>query len=493
MSNSVEVTTTPCALAGTQSLSFATPAALCCKAQLPRQTAASRSPRLPPLPLCGMSALRRCRAMAVGLARPPTTLSMARLAATSSAVRGPADSGASEGPSLRIGDVAVAVLPPARPELVPAGYARMDGADSQSRLRHLRWIMQKDLLGQDVFLIGAPGSLRRRLALQYCELTEREVEYIALSKDTTEADIKQRREIVGGTAHYVDQCAVRAALEGRVLILEGIEKAERNLLPILNNLMENREMHLEDGRFLVAPSRYDALLQTHTADQLTEMRLARVSDRFRIIALGLPVPRFRGNPLDPPLRSRFQARDIRAEGYGALKAAIADAAPLLEASRPDLTAQLVSYASTIEVMNSDPEILDKLRSETHIPSVPLEGVEQVAKILESAPKASVARLLQAVHPFDHALSAASRGVVQDVLARFSVADQATDAYHIQGVNETQSVSPAAGPGKGSVRGVWPGRPCIGASQPCSRARVPTWAVLPLSVCARKPDLPAAPR
>ena len=36
----------------------------------------------------------------------------------------------------------------------------------------------------------------------------------------------------------------------------------------------------------------------------------RVSEDFRVIALGLPVPRYHGNPLDPPLRSRFQARDI---------------------------------------------------------------------------------------------------------------------------------------------------------------------------------------
>lgn len=38
--------------------------------------------------------------------------------------------------------------------------------------------------------------------------------------------------------------------------------------------------------------------------------LVRVSEDFRVIALGLPVPRYRGVPLDPPLRSRFQARDI---------------------------------------------------------------------------------------------------------------------------------------------------------------------------------------
>jgi len=45
---------------------------------------------------------------------------------------------------------------------------------------------------------------------------------------------------------------------------------------------------------------------------------------------------------------------------------IADTAPGLSAERPEVAEQLVSYMSTIEVMNSDPEILDKLRSDTHV-------------------------------------------------------------------------------------------------------------------------------
>lgn len=57
------------------------------------------------------------------------------------------------------------------------------------------------------------------------------------------------------------QSAVRAAIEGRVLVLEGVEKAERNVLPVLNNLLENREMQLEDGRLLIASHRYDRLLE----------------------------------------------------------------------------------------------------------------------------------------------------------------------------------------------------------------------------------------
>lgn len=130
---------------------------------------------------------------------------------------------------------------------------------SQTVLHHLRWMLQKDLLGQDIFLIGRPGPLRRSIVMQFLELTQRELEYVALSRDTTENDLKQRREIRNGTAVYFDQSAVRAAIHGRVLVLEGIEKAERNVLPVLNNLLENREMHLEDGRFLINAKRYDKL------------------------------------------------------------------------------------------------------------------------------------------------------------------------------------------------------------------------------------------
>lgn len=75
----------------------------------------------------------------------------------------------------------------------------------QTFLKHLRWLLQKDKLGQDVFLIGPPGPLRRLLALSYLELTKQELEFITLTRDTTDTDLKQRREIRGGTSFYHDQ------------------------------------------------------------------------------------------------------------------------------------------------------------------------------------------------------------------------------------------------------------------------------------------------
>ncbi len=112
----------------------------------------------------------------------------------------------------------------------------------------------------------------------------------------TEADIKQRREIDSGTVKYVNQCAVNAALHGRILIIEGIEKAERNLLPILNNLLENRELNLDDGNFLVSPVRYDKLIELakNSGENLANLNLLKVHPDFRVISIGLPVPRYPG-------------------------------------------------------------------------------------------------------------------------------------------------------------------------------------------------------
>jgi hypothetical protein len=47
-----------------------------------------------------------------------------------------------------------------------------------------------------------------------------------------------------------------------------------------------REMALEDGRFLVSPQRYDALLAGRSAAELEKEGLVRTHPDFRVIALG---------------------------------------------------------------------------------------------------------------------------------------------------------------------------------------------------------------
>ncbi|XP_017926659.1 von Willebrand factor A domain-containing protein 8 [Manacus vitellinus] len=281
---------------------------------------------------------------------------------------------------------------------------------AQSVVHHLRWIMQKDLLGQDVFLIGPPGPLRRSIAMQYLELTKREVEYIALSRDTTETDLKQRREIRDGSAFYLDQCAVRAATEGRILVLEGLEKAERNVLPVLNNLLENREMQLEDGRFLMSAERYDKLLQDHTKSELDAWKIVRVSEDFRVIALGLPVPKYSGNPLDPPLRSRFQARDVYHLPFK-------DHLQLLYSIGSNISteriSQLLSFATTLCSQES---------STLGLPDFPLDSLSAAVQILDSFPMMSVQHVIDRLYPYNIFLGKEGRTAVKDMLKRFELQD-----------------------------------------------------------------------
>ncbi|XP_041586995.1 von Willebrand factor A domain-containing protein 8 [Vulpes lagopus] len=299
-----------------------------------------------------------------------------------------AGAGADTGETVNIGDVSYKLKTPKSPELVPQNY---------------RWA-----LGPEGYLSINPEAIHYHQI--HTELTKREVEYIALSRDTTESDLKQRREIRAGTAFYIDQCAVRAATEGRTLILEGLEKAERNVLPVLNNLLENREMQLEDGRFLMSSERYDKLLQDHTKTELDAWKIVRVSENFRVIALGLPVPKYSGNPLDPPLRSRFQARDIY---YLPFK----DQLKLLYSVGASVSAekisQLLSFATTLCSQES---------STLGLPDFPLDSLPAAVQILDSFPMMSIKHAIQWVYPYTILLGHEGKMAVEGVLKRFELQD-----------------------------------------------------------------------
>ncbi|KAK4880988.1 hypothetical protein RN001_004307 [Aquatica leii] len=287
--------------------------------------------------------------------------------------------------TVTIGEVSKKLKTTKKPEYVPRNYYK--GNETQTTLHYLRWMMQKDLLGQDIFLIGPPGPRRRTLAMQYLELTNRELEYVALSRDTTESDLKQRREIVNGSASYFDQSAVRAAVHGRILVIEGIEKAERNVLPVLNNLLENREMHLEDGRMLIPANRYDKLLKVYSKNDLDKWKLVRVDEDFRVIALGLPVPRYVGNPLDPPLRSRFQARDVNINNYQEWLHYLKEVGLNVSIEKIE---QLLSVAFGL---------MSKESANIGLPDFPIDNLLTAVHILNKYPDISSSNILCRLYPY----------------------------------------------------------------------------------------------
>ncbi|XP_039753023.1 von Willebrand factor A domain-containing protein 8 [Pararge aegeria] len=331
---------------------------------------------------------------------------------------------------ITIGNVSKDISSPKKIEYVPKKYLITEDLQlkslSQSTLRNLRWMMQKDILGQDMFLLGRPGPSRRKVALQYLELTQREIEYVALSRDTTEADLKQRREIQSSTAKYFDQSAVRAAIEGRVLVLEGIEKAERNVLPVLNNLLENREMHLEDGRFLIPASRYDKLLKEHGPEEVSRWRLVRVDENFRVIALGLPVPKYSGQPLDPPLRSRFQARDVATVGYGEHLSSLKDDAPQVDTRKLE---QVLSAAYAL----ISPEL-----QQISLPDFPVDNLYAAALILERNQEIPIHKLLYILYPYNTFLSRDHIKNVEAVLHNLNIDTKPKWNISLRGIELTEN-------------------------------------------------------
>ncbi|KAI9317743.1 AAA domain-containing protein [Dichotomocladium elegans] len=322
--------------------------------------------------------------------------------------------------SVRIGDVIMEIEPPENPELVPEN-SQPFYEDSQEILRHLRWMMQKDKLRQDIFLIGPPGPLRRSLVMKYAEMTQREIEYVALSKDVTDADLKQRRELENGTSFYVDQAAVRAAVNGRILVLDGIEKAERNVLPILNNLLENREMALDDGRFLTTKD-------VKKSDGYSKFE--KVSDRFLVFALGLPVPPYVGYPLDPPLRSRFQSRDIRAPTFGAQVNQIM--ALTKNKAQRELVERLVSISLVLCIQR------DKSTSrEIEVPEFPM-SIESLSTLLSDFPHIHPRFLVDLLYPYPllPTCDLEQLGVIEAAYRRFGVRGQIFEAH--EEINQTFS-------------------------------------------------------
>ncbi|KAJ3011525.1 UNVERIFIED_CONTAM: hypothetical protein HDU68_001637, partial [Siphonaria sp. JEL0065] len=312
---------------------------------------------------------------------------------------------------VRIGSTAVSVPPFAsltHPEKVPVpNQLNFLQSPSQTTLVHMEWLMKRQLL-MHCFLIGPPPShTRRQLVMEFLSLTHHEMEYISLHRDiSAESDLKQRREIVRkavtkplasvSTASNIsvqwnDSVVVSAAVHGRVLVIDGIERAERNVLTILNNLLENREIEL-NGRHIIHPMRYDELLRDHSQTEMDSLGLIRASEKFQVIALGLPIPPFPGNPLDPPFRSRFQVRYI----------------PNLHLRLPNESEQARKMKDFIQIINqannadftmaSDSSTQIKSAVELLLPRFPESALSRVESIITMFHAESIGAVLHRVWP-----------------------------------------------------------------------------------------------
>ncbi|KAJ7173000.1 AAA domain-containing protein [Mycena crocata] len=308
--------------------------------------------------------------------------------------------------TLTLGDIAYEVPASSQPSRLPHSRPQ-DLLDVQDpvNLDNLHFMLQKYLLGQDIFLVSQPGPYARRLALTFASIINSEYEYIALHRDVGETELKQGREIrSGGNLVYVDSPAVNAVKHGRLLILEGIEKAERGIMPVLNNLLENREMrvsqlstdrNLDDGTHIIHPHRYAQLdASTDGSGNL----FIPAHKNFRVIAIAAPVPPFPGYPLDPPFRSRFQARFVDPVGSFLALCAKPASNPI-----PELETRLRELILSTQYASEARDALSAV-SKSALPPFPQTALQKLRALMTAFPPpdtlspAQLARLVVTLHP-----------------------------------------------------------------------------------------------
>lgn len=138
---------------------------------------------------------------------------------------------------------------------------------------------------------------------------------------------------------------------------------------------------------------YDALLAAgYSAEDLSAQNLVRVHPDFRVIALGLPVPPYPGRTLDPPLRSRFQARSVQPSSPGTQLEALVSVAPKVPVS---ILERLVGVR---EAVNAIEALHDGTASGQRMPHFDYLSLAHCARVLERFPHASFPSTVKRVFP-----------------------------------------------------------------------------------------------
>lgn len=150
---------------------------------------------------------------------------------------------------LHIGDVGYARFPKrSRPDLVP----KVVFFDVAHHRRTLQEMLIDFVSGfRHLVLIGNQGVGKNKLADRMLELLNAEREYVQLHRDSTIAGLTGAPTIQEGRVVWEDSPLVRAAKQGRVLVVDEADKAPPEVIAVLKSLVEDGDMLLGNGKRLV--------------------------------------------------------------------------------------------------------------------------------------------------------------------------------------------------------------------------------------------------
>lgn len=124
---------------------------------------------------------------------------------------------------------------------------------------------------------------------------------------------------------------------------------------------------------------------------MNSQNLIRVHPDFRVIALGLPVPPYPGRTLDPPLRSRFQARNVKPSSPGTQLESLVAAAPSVPMPTLERLVGIREAVNTIEAMHDG-------ISGQRMPHFDYLSLTHCARVMANFPQASVSSVIRRVFP-----------------------------------------------------------------------------------------------
>lgn len=155
---------------------------------------------------------------------------------------------------LKIGNVQVkSFTKPKNEELVP----HPTFYDIHQHKVHLKNMLADLKVGEKhLLLIGNQGTGKNMLADQMLHLINGEREYMQLHRDSTVGALTLTPALVQGKLVWEDSPLVRAAREGRTLVLDEADKAPTEVVSIVKSLIEDGQMLLADGRRIVDLNRY---------------------------------------------------------------------------------------------------------------------------------------------------------------------------------------------------------------------------------------------
>lgn len=155
--------------------------------------------------------------------------------------------------------------------------------------------------------------------------------------------------------------------------------------------------NLDDGTHIVHPHRYAQLDAESTDLSRSSKALIPAHKNFRVIAIAAPVPPYPGYPLDPPFRSRFQARFL--DPVGSLLALLCPMTP----SNSPLYEKLRDIILTTQIASESRNALEVI-SKSALPPFPQTALAKLNALVTKFPPPShlspsqLARLILAIHP-----------------------------------------------------------------------------------------------